>query len=133
MAIDIGKSIQNLNHLIFYKDRLTCFRRSYTATDDAYLKDSELSTVFADIPCYLSMSGRRSLNSGGRMDKVKSLFGDREVVDVVSTLFADSSLDIKAGDVLLISREGKTFFYEAGEPRIFMGFQELLVRRIADA
>lgn len=105
-----------LSHM--YTDRVTVKRYSESFSTIGRTSISE-AVIYADIPCRLS---KKTPSANVQMESSNNL-------NETAMLYLDKQYIIKQGDELYLTREGRTYHFQAGEPYLYASHQEIVVNR----
>lgn len=114
--VDYSKHRQAVERL--YEDRATIKRYGETELPSGETVQA-FAVVYADQPCRLS---QKSLASDGQTDAANTISYDTK-------LFISPELDVRQGDVVEVTRLGRTLAFTAGEPFLYPTHQEASLHR----
>lgn len=98
-----------------YEDRMDIYRSVKSVDEDGISKRGKLAAIESDIPCALSKKD------------LPVLSGETNNVVASEVVFCKPEIDVREGDILIITRYGKKRKYAVGMPFDYISHREIPV------
>lgn len=122
--IDLSQYKGIVNQL--FSDKLDIYRYTSSLNDDGTTKPSLPDTpLYSNIPCRISFSRTIDLTTDITVNKLP--------IHLIPKVFCDTSIDIKAGDYIVITRKNTQYKGIAGKPNVYETHQEISLTVGGDA
>lgn len=122
--IDLSQYKGIVNQL--FTDKLDIYRHNNSLNDDGTTKtDLPTTSLYSNIPCRISFSRTIDLTTDKAINKLP--------IHLIPKVFCDTSIDIKAGDYIIITRNNTQYKGIAGNPNMYETHQEISMTVEGDA
>lgn len=122
--IDLSKYRGIVNQL--FTDKLDIYRHSVEENEDGTIKTGlPNKPLYSNIPCRISFSRTIDLTTDVAINKLP--------IHLIPKVFCDTSIDIKAGDYIIITRNSTQYKGIAGKPNMYETHQEISLTVGGDA
>lgn len=120
--------LQKINERVLYCDRFTVYRAvSFLRENGVTAQQWQAVVGMKDLPCYLSFAARNALSNRGRMDSPDMLAGEANDVRILADLYCHPRYRLRAGDRIVVEKEGRIMTYWSGEPFVYPHHQHVLL------
>lgn len=109
-----------------FTDKLDIYRHTAEQNEDGTIKTGLPTTpLYSNIPCRISFSRTIDLTTDLTINKLP--------IHLIPKVFCDTSIDIKAGDYIIITRNNTEYKGIAGKPNMYETHQEVSLTVGGDA